>query len=95
MAYFILGNQQGSPLIADVQDQETILKQCIQQLETVEATRAALVDQLKEALKEQVTFVFIKLEHLDSPNIILMLHKLFSYNMFRNQNWNLFELSYK
>nr|CAD1817387.1 unnamed protein product [Ananas comosus var. bracteatus] len=47
------GNQQGSPLIADLQDQETILKQCIQQLETVEATRATLVDQLKEALKEQ------------------------------------------
>ncbi|KAG1338260.1 regulation of nuclear pre-mRNA domain-containing protein 1A [Cocos nucifera] len=47
------GNQQRSPLLTDLQDQETILKQCIEQLESVELARSSLVAQLKEALKEQ------------------------------------------
>ncbi|XP_038979983.1 UPF0400 protein C337.03-like [Phoenix dactylifera] len=47
------GNQQGLPLLNDLQEQETILKQCIEQLESVELARSSLVAQLKEALKEQ------------------------------------------
>ncbi|XP_072993773.1 uncharacterized protein [Typha latifolia] len=59
------GNQQGSQLIIDLREQESNLKQCVQQLESVEATRVALVDQLKEALKEQelkLEFVRIQLQ---------------------------------
>lgn len=40
----------------NLQVQETILKQCIEQLEIAFAARATLVAQLKEALNEQVVF---------------------------------------
>ncbi|KAL2621472.1 hypothetical protein R1flu_001677 [Riccia fluitans] len=47
--------------IADeLQEQQAVLAHCIEQLETCEMTRAALVQNLREALHEQVT----KLEHL-------------------------------
>lgn len=51
------GNQQGSPLINDLQEQETILRQCTEQLESVELARSSLIALLKEALKEQVLIV--------------------------------------
>ncbi|KAL6597431.1 hypothetical protein ACP70R_046871 [Stipagrostis hirtigluma subsp. patula] len=47
------GIQQTSPLISDLQEQETILKQCIEQLESVDTARITLINQLKEALSEQ------------------------------------------
>lgn len=49
----IHGNPQGSKLTDDLQEQETNFEQCIELLESVEATREALVAQLKEALQEQ------------------------------------------
>ncbi|XP_031391914.1 regulation of nuclear pre-mRNA domain-containing protein 1B-like [Punica granatum] len=49
----VQGNQQGSALVDDLQDQENGLLQCIHLLESAEATRAALVSQLKEALEDQ------------------------------------------
>lgn len=45
-------NLQGSHLVQDIQEQETIIQQCINQLESAEGTRAALVSQLKDALRE-------------------------------------------
>ncbi|KAF3789637.1 Regulation of nuclear pre-mRNA domain-containing protein 1B, partial [Nymphaea thermarum] len=47
------GNQQESTLANELQEQETILRQCIAQLQDTEATRTALVAQLKEALQDQ------------------------------------------
>ncbi|KAK3119645.1 hypothetical protein QOZ80_9AG0673260 [Eleusine coracana subsp. coracana] len=47
------GIQQGSSLISNLQEQETILKQCIEQLESVDSVRAILINQLREALSEQ------------------------------------------
>ncbi|KAK3118299.1 hypothetical protein QOZ80_9BG0696980 [Eleusine coracana subsp. coracana] len=47
------GIQQGSSLISNLQEQETILKQCIEQLESVDSVRAILINQLREALNEQ------------------------------------------
>lgn len=47
------GNVQGSGLVGDIQEAEKILKQCATQLESAEATRSALVSQLKEALQDQ------------------------------------------
>ncbi|XP_042514104.1 regulation of nuclear pre-mRNA domain-containing protein 2-like isoform X2 [Macadamia integrifolia] len=47
------GNQQGPTLANELQEQDNVLRQCIKQLESVEATRAALVAQLKEALQDQ------------------------------------------
>lgn len=41
-------------LAKELEDEENTLKQCIEKLKSVEATRAALVSQLKEALHEQV-----------------------------------------
>ncbi|CAM6086794.1 unnamed protein product [Calypogeia fissa] len=53
------GRAQGS-VADDLQEQQTVLAHCIEQLESSEMTRAALVQQLKEALHEQES----KLEHL-------------------------------
>ncbi|XP_043724574.1 regulation of nuclear pre-mRNA domain-containing protein 1B-like [Telopea speciosissima] len=47
------GNQQDPTLANELQEQDNILRQCIKQLESVKATRAALVSQLKEALHDQ------------------------------------------
>ncbi|KAJ7976477.1 regulation of nuclear pre-mRNA domain-containing protein 1B-like [Quillaja saponaria] len=47
------GNQLGSTLVNDLQEQEKELQQCIAKLENGEATRAALLSLLKEALHEQ------------------------------------------
>lgn len=47
------GDQPASSLISDLQEQETILKQCIKQLESVDVARIVLINQLKEALSEQ------------------------------------------
>ncbi|XP_078180054.1 uncharacterized protein LOC144574077 isoform X2 [Carex rostrata] len=50
-------NEVGEPrremLEKDLKEEEMILKQCIERLKAVEQNRAALVSQLKEALKEQ------------------------------------------
>lgn len=53
---FQSGNQQGSLLIDEIQEQENILEQCVSQLENAEASRDALVSQLKDAIQEQVCF---------------------------------------
>ncbi|KAH7854703.1 hypothetical protein Vadar_016937 [Vaccinium darrowii] len=47
------GNQHGSLLVDEIQEQENVLEQCVNQLENAEATRGALVSQLKEAIQEQ------------------------------------------
>ncbi|KAE8684722.1 ELMO/CED-12 family protein isoform 1 [Hibiscus syriacus] len=47
------GNQNGSALLHELEQQENAVQQCIEQLENVETTRAALIFQLKEALQEQ------------------------------------------
>ncbi|XP_062203917.1 uncharacterized protein LOC133906137 isoform X2 [Phragmites australis] len=47
------GVQPASSLISDLQEQETTLKKCIKQLESVETARISLINQLKEALSEQ------------------------------------------
>ncbi|KAJ6844206.1 regulation of nuclear pre-mRNA domain-containing protein 1B-like [Iris pallida] len=49
------GNLQGLPSLEDLEEQEATLKQCVDLFGTIEATRAALVMQLKEALEEQET----------------------------------------
>src|SRR5207237_4826523 len=50
--------QQGSSLISDLQDQESTIKQCIEQLESVATARVTLINQLKEALGEQVLSIY-------------------------------------
>nr|CAB3462941.1 unnamed protein product [Digitaria exilis] len=50
----IQSNQPASKLISDLQEQEMNLKQCIGQLESVDVARTTLINQLKEALSEQV-----------------------------------------
>ncbi|XP_022742390.1 regulation of nuclear pre-mRNA domain-containing protein 1B-like isoform X2 [Durio zibethinus] len=47
------GNQNGSALLDELQQQENALQQGIEQLENIEMTRVALIFQLKEALQEQ------------------------------------------
>uniref|UniRef100_M8C746 Uncharacterized protein n=1 Tax=Aegilops tauschii TaxID=37682 RepID=M8C746_AEGTA len=45
--------QQALSLISNLQEQEAILKQCIEQLESVDAARITLISNLKEALSEE------------------------------------------
>lgn len=52
---FPSGNQHGSTLVDQLQEQENVLQQCVGQLESAETTRIALVSQLKEALLDQVS----------------------------------------
>ncbi|XP_068663550.1 uncharacterized protein [Aristolochia californica] len=47
------GNQQESSLANEIEELETALKQCMQQLGSIEAKRCALIARLKEALQEQ------------------------------------------
>ncbi|XP_031270450.1 regulation of nuclear pre-mRNA domain-containing protein 1B-like [Pistacia vera] len=47
------GNQHGSAVVDQLQEQENVLQQCVGQLESAETSRAALVSQLKEALQDQ------------------------------------------
>ncbi|XP_068660808.1 uncharacterized protein [Aristolochia californica] len=47
------GNQQGSSQGNELEELETVLKQCMQQLGSIEAARGALIARLKEALQEQ------------------------------------------
>ena len=44
-------------LAKELEEEENILKQCIEKLKSIEASRLALVAQLKEALNEQVDFL--------------------------------------
>jgi hypothetical protein len=56
---FSIDIQQASSLISNLQEQEAILKQCIEQLESVDAARITLINHLKEALSEQVLSTFL------------------------------------
>ncbi|KAE8699245.1 hypothetical protein F3Y22_tig00110584pilonHSYRG00398 [Hibiscus syriacus] len=47
------GNQNGSALVVELQQQENALQQYVEQLENIETTRATLIYHLKEALEEQ------------------------------------------
>uniref|UniRef100_A0A0D9XWI0 CID domain-containing protein n=1 Tax=Leersia perrieri TaxID=77586 RepID=A0A0D9XWI0_9ORYZ len=47
------GIQHGSSLISDLQGQEAVLKQCIENLESVNMARLTLINKLREALAEQ------------------------------------------
>ncbi|KAE8673779.1 ELMO/CED-12 family protein isoform 1 [Hibiscus syriacus] len=47
------GNKNGSALLDELEQQENALQQCVEQLENIETSRAALIFQLKEALQEQ------------------------------------------
>ncbi|XP_042420731.1 actin cytoskeleton-regulatory complex protein pan1-like isoform X2 [Zingiber officinale] len=49
----VAGHQLAPAFMSELQNQETVLKQCIEQLEAAKSTRAMLVYQLTEALKEQ------------------------------------------
>ncbi|XP_044980979.1 regulation of nuclear pre-mRNA domain-containing protein 2-like [Hordeum vulgare subsp. vulgare] len=47
------GIPQASSLVSDLQEQEAVLKNCIEQLESVDTARTNLINQLKVALSEQ------------------------------------------
>lgn len=41
-------------MLKELEEEENLLKQCIEKLKVVEANRLALVSQLREALNDQV-----------------------------------------
>lgn len=48
-------NPQRKKLAKELEEEESVLKQCIEKLQSVEASRLALITQLKEALHVQVS----------------------------------------
>lgn len=62
-------------LSKELEEEENVLKQCIEKLKVVEANRIALVSQLREALNEEV---------LGTPSNLLVSNKfLLHYFFFR------------
>lgn len=53
---FWTGQLHGSSLLEELQGQHATLRDCIEQLTTVESVRANLVSQLREAVQEQVGY---------------------------------------
>lgn len=49
------GHLNGSGIVDELKGQHTILKDCIEQLTTVESSRANLISHLREVLQEQVS----------------------------------------
>ncbi|KAL9242507.1 hypothetical protein vseg_016499 [Gypsophila vaccaria] len=58
------GIQPGSGTTDEIQEQELVLEQCVTQLESAEATRAALISLLKDALQDQVVKTRTLRDHL-------------------------------
>lgn len=84
MIVFIFSDEdpRREPLAAELQVQEIALKESIEKLKLVEATRAALVAQLKEAIWEQVCWEFesqfMKLMYANDSNQKKVIHICFS-----------------
>lgn len=51
----------------ELEEEENLLKQCIEKLKSAEASRVALVSQLKEALHEQVNCMFHNFPYFKKP----------------------------
>lgn len=75
----------------ELQEEENLLKQCIEKLKSVEASRVALVSQLKDALHEQVPdcpiiFSFFKCKIVSDCNelgfITIVYESSFRYSEF-------------
>lgn len=60
----MIGNSNGSEVVAELQTQHGRLGECIEHLKSVESSRATLVTYLREALHEQVGSWFIVLKAL-------------------------------
>ncbi|XP_020590345.1 regulation of nuclear pre-mRNA domain-containing protein 1B-like [Phalaenopsis equestris] len=80
---YALGSQHGLSLIVELKEQEHVLKHCIEQLGQVEATRASLAAQLKEALQEQESKLDLirsqlQVAHSEAENAVNMRQKLAS-----------------
>lgn len=54
MIYFSAKDPKRKTLAKELEEEEAMLKECIEKLKSVEANRAMLVSQLREALQEQV-----------------------------------------
>lgn len=67
------GNLDRSELVNEIQGQENILQQHVNQLENVEASRLALIYQLKEAIKDQVKSSILFTISLDFLNVKLLI----------------------
>lgn len=52
--YVEIGHHNGSAVVVDLKGQHATLRDCIEQLTSVELSRANLVANLREALQEQV-----------------------------------------
>lgn len=58
--FFSVKDPKRKILAKELEEEENVLKQCIEKLKLVEANRVALLSQLREALNEQVlSFIFI------------------------------------
>ncbi|PIA53081.1 hypothetical protein AQUCO_00900005v1 [Aquilegia coerulea] len=81
------GNQQVSALKNELEEQENVLRHCIEQLESVEAARTSLIRQLKELLQDQeskLAHVHTQLQvaHAQIEQAFILRQKLSSSSVF-------------
>lgn len=68
---FSIDIQRAPSLISNLQEQEATLKQCIEQLESLDAARLTLINNLKEALSEEVLSTFFIIFEMFYPVICM------------------------
>ena len=51
-------NPKRESLAKELEEEEYLLRQCIEKLKSVQGSRTSLVNQLKDALREQVLLIF-------------------------------------
>lgn len=51
-------NPRRKSLAKELEEEEYLLRQCIEKLKSVQGSRTSLVNQLKDALREQVIMIF-------------------------------------
>lgn len=81
-------------MLNNLQEQETILKQCVEKLENVQASRAALILLLKDALHEQVSCLNLYALLFFVTCLVICSHRKIDMHV-RNRGWSLLALTYK
>ena len=83
LLFFSAKDPKRKTLAKGLEEEENLLKQCIEKLKLVEASRVALVSQLKEALHEQVCYhiLLLKLFYVIYPHLVSGWHRFLIGNL--------------
>lgn len=77
---FSVNDPKRKTLAKELEEEENVLKQCIEKLKSIEASRIALVSNLREALNEQVV------DCTHSKLLFIDLASIYSLNFFAQES---------